>query len=180
MASVGPISRPIIPDFEGKDDFEVVCSHLHWSQQELVELAGKRVGVIGTGATGIQVIAAIAPEVAELIVFQRRPNWSSPLNNSEISDEEMADIRSRYDEIFAACAASNGGFVHTPIWGFWDKTPEERRAIWDDLYTQPGFAILAANFGEIFLDEDANREMSEYIADRMGQRGVDDLAMPRS
>jgi cation diffusion facilitator CzcD-associated flavoprotein CzcO len=106
-------------------------------------------------------------------VFQRRPNWSSPLNNSEISDEEMADIRSRYDEIFAACAASNGGFLHTPIWGFWDHTPEERRAIWDRLYDEPGFAILAANFGEIFLDEEANREVSEYIAERIRQR-VDD------
>ncbi len=176
VASVGPISRPIIPDFAGKDDFEGAAFHTYDWPKEPVELAGKRVGVIGTGATGIQVIAAIAPEVAELTVFQRRPNWSSPLNNSEISDEEMADIRSRYDEIFAACAASNGGFVHTPIWGFWDKTPEERRAIWDDLYTQPGFAILAANFGEIFLDEDANREVSEYIADRIRQR-VDDPAV---
>ncbi|MEQ8436668.1 MAG: NAD(P)/FAD-dependent oxidoreductase [Ilumatobacter fluminis] len=176
VASVGPISRPIIPDFEGRDDFEGAAFHTYDWPKEPVELAGKRVGVIGTGATGIQVIAAIAPEVAELTVFQRRPNWSSPLNNSEISDEEMADIRSRYDEIFAACAASNGGFVHTPIWGFWDKTPEERRAIWDDLYTQPGFAILAANFGEIFLDEDANREVSEYIADRIRQR-VDDPAV---
>ena len=173
IASLGPISTPVVPDFAGKDDFEGASFHTYAWPEEPVELAGKRVGVIGTGATGIQVIAAIAPEVAELTVFQRRPNWSSPLNNSEISDEEMADIRSRYDEIFEACAASNGGFVHTPIWGFWDHTPEERRAIWDDLYTQPGFAILAANFGEIFLDEEANREVSEYIADRIRQR-VDD------
>jgi cation diffusion facilitator CzcD-associated flavoprotein CzcO len=60
--------------------------------------------VIGTGATAIQLIPEIADKVGELTVFQRRPNWSAPLNNSPISDKEMADIRARYDEIFAACA----------------------------------------------------------------------------
>ena len=173
VASLGPLSAPIVPDFEGRDDFEGESFHtFHWPAGP-VELAGRRVGVIGTGATGIQVIAAIAEEVAELKVFQRRPNWSSPLNNSTISDEEMAAIRDRYDEIFENCAASNGGFEHRPMWGFWDRTPEERRALWDELYEQPGFAILAGNFAEIFLDEEANREISEYIADRIRQR-VDD------
>ncbi|MFK8026282.1 MAG: flavin-containing monooxygenase [Ilumatobacter sp.] len=173
VTSVGPISAPIVPDLPGREDFEGDSFHTYRWPEEPVDLAGKRVGVIGTGATGIQVIAAIAPEVGQLKVFQRRPNWSSPLNNSEISDDEMADIRDRYEEIFENCAESNGGFEHRPIWGFWERTPEERRAIWDELYTQPGFAMIAANFAEIFLDEDANQEISEYIADRIRQR-VDD------
>ena len=170
VASLGPLSAPVVPDFEGRDTFEGESFHSFYWPKEPVELAGRRVGVIGTGATGIQIIAEIADEVEELKVFQRRPNWSSPLNNSAISDEEMAAIRDRYDEIFENCATSNGGFEHRPIWGFWERTPEERRAIWDQLYAQPGFAILAANFAEIFLDEEANREMSEYIAERIRQR----------
>ena len=176
VASVGPLSAPVLPRFEGMDDFEGRSFHTFRWPREPVELAGRRVGVIGTGATGIQVISAIAGEVAELTVFQRRPNWSTPLNNSTISDEEMAGIRERYDEIFENCAASVGGFEHRPLWGFWDRTAEERRTLWDELYTQPGFAFLAANFGEIFLDEDANRELSEYVADRIRQR-VDDPAV---
>jgi cation diffusion facilitator CzcD-associated flavoprotein CzcO len=88
----------------------------------------------------------------------------------------MAEIRARYDEIFANCAASPGGFEHVPRWGFWDHTPEERRALWDELYEQPGFAILAGNFAEISLDPAANAEMSEYIADRIRQR-VNDPAV---
>ncbi len=176
VASLGPLSAPTMPSYEGMDDFAGPSFHtFHWPK-EPVELAGKRVGVIGTGATGIQVIAAIAPEVAELKVFQRRPNWSTPLNNGPISAEEMAEIRARYPEIFANCAASGGGFEHVPLWGFWDKTPDERRAIWDELYTQSGFAILAANFAEIFLEPEANREISDYIADRIRQR-VDDPAI---
>ena len=56
-------------------------------------MAGKKVAIIGTGATAIQIIGEIADKVGELTVFQRRPNWAAPLNNGPISDEEMADIR---------------------------------------------------------------------------------------
>ena len=173
ITSVGPLSMPTLPRYDGMDDFEGQSFHTYSWPREGVELEGRRVGVIGTGATGIQVIAEIADKVARLTVFQRRPNWSTPLNNAPISAEEMAEIRARYDEIFANCAASPGGFEHVPQWGFWDRTPEERRAIWDELYDRPGFAILAGNFAEIFFDEAANRELSDYIADRIRQR-VDD------
>ena len=126
---------------------------------------------IGTGATGIQLIGEIADKVGQLTVFQRRPNWSAPLNNSEISDEEMADIRARYDEIFAACALTPGSFLHGPDRrGFYEVTREERVALWDKLYDEPGFGIWLANFREIFMDEAANAELSEYIAGRIRGR----------
>jgi cation diffusion facilitator CzcD-associated flavoprotein CzcO len=98
---VGVLSTPAMPRYEGLDQFEGDAFHTYWWPKEPVPLEGRKVGVIGTGATGIQVIAEIAGRVAELFVFQRRPNWSTPLNNSPISEEEMADIRARYDEIFA-------------------------------------------------------------------------------
>jgi cation diffusion facilitator CzcD-associated flavoprotein CzcO len=134
-------------------------------------MTGKRVAVIGTGATGIQVIGEIADKVGDLTVFQRRPNWSAPLNNAPIPEAEMADIRRRYDEIFAACARSPGGFVHEPDRrGFYEVTAEERKALWDRLYDEPGFGIWLGNFREIFTDEKANAEFSEYIANRIRQR----------
>src|SRR5439155_4438965 len=87
------------------------------------------------------------------------------------SDEEMADIRSRYDEIFEACTRSPGGFEHAPDRrGFYEVTREERLALWDRLYDEPGFGIWLANFREIFMDEAANAEFSEYIADRIRRR----------
>ncbi len=176
ITSLGPLSAPTLPSYDGMDAFEGEAFHTFFWPAEPVALEGRRVGVIGTGATGIQVIAEIADKVAELKVFQRRPNWSTPLNNSPISDDEMDEIRGRYDEIFANCAASPGGFEHVPRWGFWDMTAAERRALWDELYSQSGFAILAANFAEIFFDETANRELSDYIADRIRGR-VDDPAV---
>ena len=164
---------------KGWTDFAGRSFHtFHWPH-EAVELAGKRVGVIGTGATAIQVIAEIADKVGELYVFQRRPNWSAPLNNGPISEAEMAQIRARYDEIFARCDATPGGFEHEPDRrGFWEVTREERLALWDRLYDEPGFGIWLANFREIFTDEAANAEFSEYIAERIRKR-VKDPGPPR-
>lgn len=173
VTSLGPLSMPTKPNYEGMDDFEGESFHTYNWPKEPVDLAGKRVGIIGTGATGIQVISAIAPEVEHLTVFQRRPNWSKPLNNSPISDEEMASIRSRYPEIFKACAESPNGFMHQPLRGFWDATAEQRRELWDHLYDQPGFAMMTANYAEIFFDAKASAEISEYVADRIRQRVTD-------
>lgn len=171
ISCIGALSIPTPPRYDGVDDFQGQAFHTYWWPKEPVALEGRRVGVIGTGATGIQVIAEIANKVGELYVFQRRPNWSTPLNNAPISEAEMADIRARYDEIFANCADSPGGFEHVPDRrGFWNLTHEERVAFWDELYRQPGFAILQANFIEIFADEAANRELSEYIAGRIRER----------
>jgi cation diffusion facilitator CzcD-associated flavoprotein CzcO len=170
ITSIGPLSIPTLPRYEGIDTYQGESFHTYWWPKESVALEGRRIGVVGTGATGIQVIAEIADTVGDLTVFQRRPNWSSPLNNGPISDQEMAAIRARYDEIFANCKASPGGFEHVPRRGFWDMTAEERKAFWDELYQKPGFAILAGNFAEVFVDQEANDELSNYIADRIRQR----------
>ena len=171
VMGVGPLSTPTLPRLPGFDSFKGQSFHtFHWPS-EPVELAGKKVGVIGTGATGIQVIAEIADKVDQLKVFQRRPNWSAPLNNGPISVEEMADIRSRYNEIFDACTRSPGGFEHSPDRRhFRTVSPEDRVALWDRLYDEPGFGILLQNFRDIFFDEDANAEFSDYIANRIRQR----------
>ncbi len=171
ISGLGPLSVPTPPRYPGMDEFQGASFHTYWWPKEPVPLAGRRVGVIGTGATGIQVIAEIADKVEHLTVFQRRPNWSTPLNNSPISKAEMAEIRARYQEIFENCAASPNGFEHVPDRrGFDALTAEQRRETWDRLYDEPGFAFLAGNFPEIFFDEAANREVSEYVAERIRGR----------
>jgi len=174
IMALGLLSIPTLPRLEGMGSFKGRSFHtFHWPH-EPVELAGKKVAVIGTGATGIQVIGEIADKVGELTVFQRRPNWAAPLNNSAITPEQMDEIRARYDEIFAACARSPGGFEHEPDRrGFYQVSPEERRALWDRLYEEPGFGIWLANFREIFMDEEANAEISAYIAERIRRRVKD-------
>ena len=174
IMATGLLSIPTLPRLEGMDSFKGRSFHTFYWPHEPVELAGKKVAVIGTGATGIQVIAEIADKVGELTVFQRRPNWSAPLNNGPISEAEMAELRARYDEIFATCARTPGGFEHEPDRrGFWQVSREERVALWDRLYEHPGFAIWLRNFREIFMDDAANAEFSAYIADRIRRRVKD-------
>ena len=174
IMALGLLSIPTLPRFEGMNSFKGRSFHTFYWPQESVELAGKKVAVIGTGATGIQVIGEIADKVSELTVFQRRPNWSAPLNNGPISQAEMADIRTRYDEIFATCARTPGGFEHEPDRrGFYEVSREERLKLWEQLYDQPGFAIWLRNFREIFTNEEANAEFSEYIAGRIRRRVKD-------
>ncbi len=173
VTALGILSIRTLPRFEGMESFEGPSFHpMDWP--EGLDLAGKRVAVIGTGATAIQLIPEVAAEAAQLTVFQRRPNWAAPIHNGPISAEEMAEIRKRYDEIFANCAKSPSGFEHMPDRrGFYSVSREERVKMWDRLYEEPGFGIWLQNFAEIFMEEDANAEFSDYIADRIRQR-VDD------
>ena len=174
LTAIGLLSAPTMPRYEGLDEFEGPSFHTYNWPEEPVELTGKRVAVIGTGATGVQVIGEIADKVGELTVFQRRPNWCAPLHNGEITAAEMADIKARYDEIFAMCARTPGGFIHEPDRRpFYDVPREERLAMWERLYGEPGFGIWLANFRDIFIDEEANAEFSEFIADKIRSR-VDD------
>ncbi len=171
LTAIGLLSAPTLPAIEGRDDFAGPSFHTFYWPKEGVDLAGKRVAVIGTGATGVQVIGKIAPEVASLTVFQRRPNWCAPLNNAPIDTDEMAKIRARYDEIFAKCAETPGAFIHGPIdKKFWESTPEERRAIWEELYKGPGFGIWLGQFREVLMDEEANAEMSAFVAEKIRER----------
>jgi cation diffusion facilitator CzcD-associated flavoprotein CzcO len=169
--AIGLLSAPTLPRYEGMDTFRGRSFHTHDWPKEPVELAGKRVGVIGTGATGVQVIGEIADKVGELTVFQRRPNWCAPLHNAEITAEEMAEVKARYDEVFAVCARTPGGFIHEPDRRpFFEVPREERLAKWEKLYNEPGFGIWLANFRDIFMDEEANAEFSEFIADKIRAR----------
>jgi cation diffusion facilitator CzcD-associated flavoprotein CzcO len=171
ITAVGLLSAPTLPRYEGLDSFEGQSFHTYNWPEEPVEMAGKRVAVIGTGATGVQVIGAIADQVGSLHVFQRRPNWCAPLHNSEIPPEEMADIKARYDEIFAICARTPGGFIHEPDRRpFFEVPQEERLAKWEKLYGEPGFGIWLSNFRETFMDEEANAELSAFIADKIRSR----------
>jgi cation diffusion facilitator CzcD-associated flavoprotein CzcO len=171
ITAIGLLSAPTLPRYEGLDEFAGQSFHTYNWPTEPIELAGKRVAVIGTGATGVQVIGEIADQVGELTVFQRRPNWCAPLHNAEIPAEEMDDIKARYEEIFELCARTPGGFIHEPDRRpFFEVPREERIAKWEKLYGEPGFGIWLANFRDIFIDEEANAEFSEFIANKIRSR----------
>jgi cation diffusion facilitator CzcD-associated flavoprotein CzcO len=177
VTGVGVLSTPTLPKLGGLESFKGVSFHAANWPHEPLDLTGKRVAVVGTGATAIQLIPEVAKVAKKLTVFQRRANWAAPLNNGPISEADMEEIRQRYDEIFEVCARSPGGFEHEPDRrGFYEVSPEQRKELWDRLYDEPGFGIWLQNFMEIFVDEKANAEFSGYIADRIRAR-VDDPAL---
>lgn len=174
ITAVGLLSAPTLPRYEGVSSFEGPSFHTSDWPVEPLDLTGKRVAVVGTGATGVQVISEIADKVGELTVLQRRPNWCAPLHNSPISAEEMADIKGRYDEIFSLCARTPGAFLHEPdTRRFFEVPPEERRAFWEKLYGEPGFGIWLGNFVEAYTNYEANAELSAFIADKIRSRVKD-------
>jgi cation diffusion facilitator CzcD-associated flavoprotein CzcO len=174
ITAIGVLSAPTMPSVAGVETFKgQSCHTAHWPK-EPVNFEGKRVAVIGTGATAVQTIQTIAKQVGHLTVFQRTPNWCAPLHNSRISDEEMRRIRARYPEIFARCHETPGCFVHAPDpRSALEVTPEEREAFFEKLYGEPGFGIWQANFRDILVDREANALISDFVARKIRQRVKD-------
>jgi cation diffusion facilitator CzcD-associated flavoprotein CzcO len=171
FTAVGILSAHTLPRIPNIDSFQGPAYHPARWPHTPVDFTGKRVGIIGTGATAIQAIPEIAKVAAHLTVFQRRPNWAAPLHNARISQQEMAEIKTRYDEIYQRCHATPSWFIHeADRRKTLDVPPEEREAFWEKLYAEPGFGIWMGNFRDILVDEKANAAITEFIAKKIRQR----------
>jgi cation diffusion facilitator CzcD-associated flavoprotein CzcO len=112
IAATGVLHHPRYPDIPGRDDFAGACFHsARWDHG--VELAGKRVGIIGTGSTAIQIVPAIVDEVAHLALFQRTAQWILPLPNPAYSDAERAAFHAEPERMAEVYAQWEGQFNHT-------------------------------------------------------------------
>ncbi|MBT3331839.1 MAG: NAD(P)/FAD-dependent oxidoreductase [Rhodospirillaceae bacterium] len=171
VTALGPLSAPTMPRFEGMADFQGPSFHTGLWPKEPISFEGKRVAVIGTGASGVQAIQEIAKTAEHLTVFQRRPNWCTPLNNGPIGGAEMEEIRAGYPELFQRCRETAACFVHTiDPRGTFEVTDEERTAFWESLYAGRGFGIWQGNFRDILTDAAANKMISDFVADKIRGR----------
>jgi cation diffusion facilitator CzcD-associated flavoprotein CzcO len=174
FTAIGILSAHTLPAIEGRDSFRGPAYHPARWPHTPVDFTGKRVGIIGTGATAIQAIPEIARQAKQLTVFQRRPNWAAPLHNARIGKAEMEAIKSRYEEIYAHCASTPMWFIHqADRRKTLDVPPEEREAFWERLYAEPGFGIWIGNFRDILVDEKANAAISDFIARKIRLRVTD-------
>ena len=177
VAATGVLSVPHHPDVPGRDEFGGVSVHTGRWPAAGVDLAGKRVAVVGTGSSGVQVIPVIAPDVESLTVYQRSANWCTPLNNRPITAEEQAQLRADFETIKQTLDTSASGFLH-PIHdrATFDDTAEERRAFFERMWSSPGFSKLTSNYTDLLMDPEANAEWCAFIAEKV--RGlVDDPAV---
>ncbi len=171
ITAIGPLSAPTLPNIAGIESFRGQSCHTARWPHETVRFDGKRVAVIGTGATGVQTIQEVAKTAAHLTIFQRTPNWCAPLHNRKISPDEMQQIKRRYPEIFRRCAETFGCFLHTPDpRKTFEVSVDEREAMFEKLYAEPGFGIWVGNFADILTDRKANAAISDFVARKIRQR----------
>ncbi|MBU0565345.1 MAG: NAD(P)/FAD-dependent oxidoreductase [Gammaproteobacteria bacterium] len=171
IACCGMLSAPITNRFEGQSSFRGEIHHTGLWPKEKVDLEGKRVAVIGTGATGIQVIQTIAPQVGSLKVFVRTPQYVIPMRNPKYSKEDWVKWGSRFHELKKRVRETFAGFDYDFDAGAWgDKTPEQRLAVLENLWNDGSLALWLASFPEMFTDEQVSEAVSEFVRGKMRKR----------
>lgn len=180
ISATGPLNAYTLPRIPGIDSFKGEWAHTARYPKEgfggrgADQFKGKRVGVIGTGATGVQVIQEVAKTADSLTVFQLAPEWCAPLKNSPLDQAEMDDIKANYKKIFAECNETFGAFHHKFDERSALEVPEdEREAFFEKRYDEPGFGIWLANFRDIMTDRKANDLITDFVARKIRSR-VDD------
>jgi cation diffusion facilitator CzcD-associated flavoprotein CzcO len=173
VAATGVLSVPYFPDLPGRGDFRGASYHTGLWPTTPVDFAGKRVAVIGTGSSGVQIVPVIAGEVASLTVYQRTANWCTPLNNRPITSDEQAELRAGFEAMRETLNTSATGFLHQPCdRAAFDDAADERRAFFEHMWASPGFTKLTSNYTDVMLDPAANAEWCAFIADKV--RGIVD------
>jgi cation diffusion facilitator CzcD-associated flavoprotein CzcO len=168
VAATGVLSVPFFPDVPGRADFQGEQHHTGQWPATPVDFAGKRVAVIGTGSSGVQIVPVIADAVASLTVYQRTANWCTPLNNRPITAEEQAELRAGFEAMRETLNTSVAGFLHPAHdRATFDDSAEERRAFYEQMWRSPGFSKLSSNYTDLLLDPAANAEWCEFIAEKV-------------
>jgi cation diffusion facilitator CzcD-associated flavoprotein CzcO len=161
ITAVGCLSTPNTPPFKGLDAFAGQIYHTSRWPHDGVDLTGKRVGVIGTGSTGIQAIPQIAKQADHVTVFQRTPNYSIPARNRPLTTEEKASIKANYRQLRQTDRESAIGItLESSTQSALEVTPEERQKRLEERWGVGGFGMLG-----VFTDVITNLEANTYVAD---------------
>jgi cation diffusion facilitator CzcD-associated flavoprotein CzcO len=171
ISTTGVLSVPSYPDVPGRDDFRGEQHHTgRWPGHD-VDFSGKRVAVVGTGSSGVQIAPVIAESAASLTVYQRTPSWCTPLNNHPITPEQRAELKASYESIRKTLETSVSGFLHEPAGRkTFDDDPEQRRAFYERIWNSPGFAKMTSNYEDMLLDPAANKLWCEFLEEKI--RGI--------
>jgi cation diffusion facilitator CzcD-associated flavoprotein CzcO len=168
IAAVGVLSKPYLPPFPGVESFAGEWYVTGRWPKERVDFAGKRVAVIGTGATAVQAIPIIAHTAAHVTVFQRTPNYVLPARNGPLTEDELQSIRANYEAIWDQARGHFFGFAMDPAGRTAaDVTPEEHQKILERGWETGGFRFIFESFDDIFTDEKSNAVASEFVRNKI-------------
>lgn len=165
-------------EFPGMDDFAGdVYFTSNWPAAP-VDLAGKRVGVIGTGSTGIQVITEISKTVGELTVFQRTANFAAPSRNEAVAPDRQRWLADNHRLVREGDRATFFGLRidEPPLPSSLAVSEQARRERYDKMYAKGGINFLGSTFADILTDEAANDLISDYLREKIRERVTDPRA----
>jgi len=171
ISCCGMLSAPLSDRFPGQTDFNGQIYHTGLWPKDPVDFSGKRVAVVGTGATGIQVIQTIAPAVGSMKVFVRTPQYVIPMRNPKYSKEDWEKWGTQFHQLKKRVRETFAGFDYDFDAGPWaEKTPDERQAVLEQLWEDGSLAMWLASFPEMFFDEQVNEVVSEFVRIKMRER----------
>ena len=164
ITAVGSLSTANVPPFKGLNSFKGKWYHTSQWPHDGVDFTAKRVGVIGTGATGVQAIPEIAQQAKHLTVFQRTPAFCVPARNGNVDPEITKARKADYDGIRQRIKDSFFGFeLYFIPKSVLEATPEEREKEFDRMWDTGGFAFWLANFQDMFFSKEANDLVADYL-----------------
>lgn len=169
IMATGPLSVPKDPEIPGLGRFKGALYRAAKWPHETVRFEGKRVGVIGTGSTGIQIVQEVGKTAGELFVFQRTPSFTMPMRNVKLAPEYVAEVKRHYAGLREAARNSAvGGLRPQSTRAFFSVTPEQRKTLLEDAWKNGGLAMLGT-FSDLLVNETANEEVAEFVRSKIGE-----------
>ncbi len=164
ITAVGTLSTTNLPQFKGLDRFKGKWYHTSRFPHSGVDFTGKRVAVVGTGATAVQAIPEIAQQAKQLTVFQRTANYCVPARNGKVDPEVAKARKADYDGVVKRTRELFFGQEHYFIpKSVLETTPEEREREFDKRWDAGGFAFWLANYQDMFFSQEANDVIADYL-----------------
>lgn len=168
ISAMGMISEPVVPRFEGMEKFNGPCFHsARWPDG--LDYAGKRVAIIGAGATTVQMLPVVAETAGSVTVFQRTANFVMPAVQKPMTPAWEKEIKDHYDEIIAKCRNHVFGMAFdSPVGRTIEETaPEEVQRIFEEHWPIGSFRFVFETFDDLLTNAESNRIAGEFVISKM-------------
>ena len=174
ISAMGMISQPVIPNIKGRGKFEGPCFHSSRWPQEGLDYKGKKVGIIGCGASTVQMLPIMAKTAESVTVFQRTPNFVLPAMQKPMTPEWEKEIKDNYDEIIEKCRNHVFGMAFDSPVGrnAVDTSPEEREKIFEENW-KGSFRWVFETFDDLLADPEANKMAADFVIKKMKEKVKD-------
>ena len=174
ICATGSSYKKRLPQFDGLDRY--TGQHLHSAAypEAGLDVKGRRIGVLGSGATGVQIVQELAKQDCDLTAFIRTPNVAIPMRQRKLNHEEQLANKNIYQALFNSAKQCRSGFPYTPTSGrFHDVSPEQRRRVYEVLWERGGFSSTLCNYRDFLVDRTANREIYQFWLEKTRSRMQD-------